>query len=192
MGQYKKVLRATGHRSFPDWASKQCPTNDHPTSGVSWDDAVAYARWVGKRLPTEAEWEYAARGGLEGKRYPWGDDENLAREYANFHGRHFTSSGVATDTWRYCAPVGSLKPNGYGLYDIAGNAMEWCSDWYSEDYYGKSPLHNPQGPSSGRERISRGGPWNYDLIYLRVTTRYKSSPTSRGVSGGFRCVLDVP
>jgi len=95
---------------------------------VSWNDATAYAKWASKRLPTKAEWEFAARGGLKSKEFPWGDEESIAREYANFCGV------LGRDQWdETTAPVGSFRPNGYGLHDMAGNVWEWFQDWYSED-----------------------------------------------------------
>ena len=124
---------------------------DHPVVCINIDDAKAYEELAGKRLPTEAEWEYASRGGLVGQRFPWGNDENwqrddpvgfpvLARDYANYDG----TGGL--DQWdNTTAPVGSFKPNGYGLYDLAGNAQEWCADWYDSNYYRDSPVNNPLG-----------------------------------------------
>jgi len=111
---------------------------------VSRHDATAYAKWVGKRLPTEAEWEFAARGGLVGKVFPWGDDMAVARDYAN------CNDIGGRDKWGYCAPVGSLKPNGYGLYDMSGNVWEWCQGSYDTDI--TSSDHN--------SRVLRGGSWD--------------------------------
>jgi len=169
VGQYKKFIQATGHRA-PNWSrvSKYSPTDSHPIVYVSWNDAQAYAKWVGKRLPTEAEWEKADRGGLVGKKYPWGDEApNAGGKYrANYNPGSYTEDG-----YEYCAPVGSFPPNGYGLYDMAGNVSEWCADWYDKNYYSFSPRKNPRGPASGQYRVIRGGSWVENDSDLRAADR---------------------
>jgi sulfatase modifying factor 1 len=188
--QYKKFMNATGYKSSSfwnpkDWDDPNFNAPNNPVVCVRWNDAKAYADWAGKRLPTEAEWEKAARGGLVGKRYPWGDDitHNNAN-YSKFDGK---------DVWEFTSPVGSFAPNDYGLYDMAGNVWEWCADWYIDDYYANSPKQNPKGPDSGRERVLRGGSWYsaYDdfVDYLRVDYRLYFSPPLVFYSAiGFRCV----
>lgn len=188
--QFRKFVEATGHKTDAekvmarlDWQTYATPDrDDHPVVLVSWNDAVAYAKWAGKRLPTEAEWEYAARGGLIGKKYPWGD-EPPARK-ANF------DRGRKTDILP-TEPAGSYEPNGYGLYNMAGNVAEWCQDWYESDYYKKSPPRNPTGPSSGQSRVIRGGSWYTDFNQLRNSARISESPEGYEFDRGFRCAKSV-
>ena len=176
--QYQKFMRATGHREPKYWNDSRFNQPNQPVVGVSWHDATVYARWAGKRLPTEAEWEYAARGGLEGRKYPWGDTIDSSK--ALYHQDSSTVKSVS---------VGSYSSNGYGLYDMAGNVWEWCADWYGSDYYSKSPSRNPQGPSSGSTRVLRGGSWYNVTVSLRVAGRNFFNPASTNYDGlGFRCV----
>jgi len=192
VGQYEKFIQATGHRT-PHWdVSQYSPSDDHPIVFVSWHDAMAYSEWAGKRLPTEAEWEKAARGGLVSKRYPWGD-ENPDGSLCNFADKNTDfdwSDRNVDDGYQYTAPVGSYQPNGYGLYDMAGNVWEWCSDWYDDNYYVNSPKSNPRGPSSGSKRVLRGGYWYGTIDYLRCSYREGYVLTDMYRDLGFRCVQD--
>jgi formylglycine-generating enzyme required for sulfatase activity len=175
---------------------------NHPVVQIAWDDAVAYAKWAGKRLPTEAEWEYAARGGLDQKTFCWGDEMKPGGKcMANVWQGTFPTTNTVEDGFRLTAPVGSFPPNGFGLHDMAGNVWEWCADWYSSGYYWRSPLKNPPGPAEGSlgddsgqmQRVRRGGSFlcaeNYCRRYL-PSARDKNPPDSSANHTGFRCVKD--
>ena len=185
--KFREFVRETGY-GYDRWddVAESSPTSRHPMIFVNWHDATAYCEWAGKRLPTEAEWEYVARGGLSGKRYLWGDNEDQARSYANYNGTN------GKDKWTRCAPVDSFKSNRYGLSDMAGNVYEWCADWYDEDYYNNSALRNPQGPSSGEDRVLRGGSWPNVSNLLRVACRFNFNPMGANFNCGFRCVSGSP
>jgi sulfatase modifying factor 1 len=177
--EFARFVEATGYRAEGEWKLFAGAGRErHPVVSVTWRDAAAFAAWAGKRLPTEAEWEAAARGGLEGKPYPNGDA--LAAEDATFEVED-DGSGART------TPAGSHRPNGYGLYDMAGNVWEWCADRYVEDAYARPPLHNPTGPERGASRVMRGGAWNSRPSDCRVSNRLEMTPTLLGPVFGFRC-----
>lgn len=185
LGQYKKFLKSTEHTPLPDWVDKITPDDNYPVIGVNWFDAKAYAEWAGKRLPTEAEWEYASRGGLIDKRFSHGNE--LTHTNANFIGKG------GADIWDHPSPVASFKPNNYGLFDVMGNVWEWCEDLYDENYYAVSEPENPKGPeSTPRERrVIRGGSWMSFKHFLRVALRNYQNPEMKNDHTGFRCVVDL-
>ena len=165
---------------------------------VSWNDAVAFCKWLGKkegktyRLPTEAEWEYACRAGTTTRYYSGDDPETLVKvgnvADAAFKNKFPDWIGTlkASDGYVFTAPVGQFKPNAFGLYDMHGNASQWCADWYGADYYGKSPVDDPKGPDAGRCRVLRGGTWNNGACFVRSAARYWLSPDDRHFITGFR------
>lgn len=178
--------------------------DNHPVVQISWDDAAAYAKWAGKRLPTEAEWEWAARGGIANAMFAWGDEPiDQGQTKANTWQGHFPDQNTKRDGYYTSAPVRSFKPNGYGLYEIAGNVWEWTADWYRPDYFAAinrpEGIKNPKGPDSSFDpdeptvpkRVQRGGSFlchdSYCASY-RVSARMKASPDTGLSHAGFRCV----
>jgi sulfatase modifying factor 1 len=181
--QYEAFLRETRHEKPRDWdAFGSSP--DRPVVGVSWLDCEAYCRWgesegMALRLPTEAEWERAARGGIEGHRYSWGD---AIPEWIPESGR-----GPLDGPW----PVNLGEPNAFGLYGIGANIHEWCADWYAPGYYAVSPERNPQGPGAGTRRASRGGAWRHAVTISRCAARSRIDPSFRYTDYGFRLARSV-
>ena len=192
-GRYREFVKATGHR-IPEhprdkkltlWQGSTVPDafKDHPVVNVDWYDADAYCKWAGRRLPTEAEWERAARG-TTGRRFPWGDMEPT-RTLANYLNQWRNGGGLE--------PVGS-HPQGAspeGVQDLQGNVWEWVTDWYDPHYYEKGPNRSPKGPPQGTRKVIRGSGWESEAPLLRSAHRLSSDPTNRNHSLGFRCAMDA-
>jgi formylglycine-generating enzyme required for sulfatase activity len=222
VGQFRSFAAATNHRtqaerdgwglSFDrdgyvreDGLSWQAPGffqgDDHPVVQVSWDDASAFCAWAGGRLPTEAEWEYAARGGVADARFVWGDTAdgirspraaNVADAAAQPHFPWWVVFPGYRDGFGWTAPVASFAANGFGLFDMAGNVWEWTTDWYAPTAYASSAVEDPRGPASGRSRVVRGSSWGDEPIVLRVSERSFQAPDHRSYFHGFRCARDEP
>ena len=180
--EYTAFLAATAHEAPRFWDDPRFNAPEQPVVGVSWFDAAGYCRWLSERtgrrwrLPTEAEREKAARGGLEGAAYPWGDDPGEA-------GGRFPQDAPR--------PAGLSAANGYGLLDMGYNVHEWCSDWYDAGYYSCSPERDPQGPPGGSRRASRGGAWRHQIKVSRCSARSSLDPAFRYNDYGFRVAQDV-
>ena len=175
--EYKMFVDVTAHRRPPHWTSGTYPLEqaNHPVTNVSWQDAEDYAEWVGKRLPTESEWEKAARGTL-GRTYPWGD----AFRKDNVNSTNEYGGTTAIDQF-----PGGGSP--YGVMDMCGNVQEWCSDWYYDDYYKTAPVDNPTGPAGGQYRVCRGGFYAENRMGVRCSQRHYAPPSTMQDHIGFRC-----
>jgi formylglycine-generating enzyme required for sulfatase activity len=184
-GEYAVFLRATGSATPPLWHDPNFDHPEQPVVAVSWFEAVKYCEWLSgstgrkHRLPTEAEWERAARGGAEDKLFPWGDDP--PQSLPNYSQRWKTGP----------EPVGRSAPNTFGLYDICQNVHEWCSDWYLEGCYAASPARNPRGPETGQRRASRGGSWRHHIKVTRCAARSSIPPQFQYADYGFRIASDL-
>lgn len=181
--EYARFLFETKHAEPAGWNDPAFSNSDQPVVGVSWFEAISYCEWLSKsqdetyRLPTEAEWEKACRGGLVDAEYAWGNDPPAAIEYFG---------GV----WQGPKPVGHWRPNGYGLFNLGDNVHEWCLDWYAETYYSSSPGRNPTGPQEGTRRVSRGGSWRHQIKASRAAHRSSLPPQYRYTDYGFRVVKE--
>jgi len=183
---YGLFLSATGFRPPPFWNDRNFNCPDQPVAGVSWFEAAQYCAWLTSqsglsyRLPSEAEWERAARGGIDGLLYPWGNDP--PQSLPNYETRWKTGP----------EPVGKGERNRFGLFDICANLHEWCSDWYQAEYYAISPAHNPHGPETGIRRASRGGSWRHHVKLTRCAARSSIPPQFQYADYGFRVACDLP
>ncbi len=182
--EYALFVQSTGHPPPSCLDDSKFNDPNQPVVAVSWLDAMSYCEWLSRvtgrnfRLPTEAEWECAARAGAEGKRYPWGDDEPQLQP-------HYNSRWIDGPE-----PGAQGSPNAYGLYDMCENVHEWCSDWYGAHYYSVSPPRNPRGPEAGSRRVSRGGSWRHQLKISRCAARSSIPPEFRYTDYGFRIACD--
>ncbi len=198
MSRYEAFLQATGHPAPPLWDAEAVgKVGDRPAVGLTWHDAEAYCKWAGKRLPTEAEWEKAARG-TDGRRFPWGHMQPFV-DIANYNRGVWVSyeitlapvkSGIKGMSIRHGLKTGGRSP--YGLYHMAGNAAEWVADWYDREYYQKSPKENPKGPATGEKRVIRGGSWSDQPVGVRTTTRISAESSFQDFTLGARCAMDAP
>lgn len=183
---YSRFLASSGTLMPPFWHDPNFNHPGQPVVGVSWHEAVRYCQWLSAatnnkyRLPTEAEWERSARGGVEDQAFPWGDEP--PQSLPNY-----------ADRWRAGPePVGQAAPNGFGLFDMCANVHEWCSDWFDPNYYASSPERNPRGPATGQRRASRGGSWRHHIKVSRCAARSSIPPEFQYADYGFRVACDAP
>jgi formylglycine-generating enzyme required for sulfatase activity len=194
---YRKGAKDWEEIKGADWRHPEGPSSNiedrmnHPVVQVSWNDASAFAEWAEKRLPTEAEWEYAVRGGRSQLAFPWGNKlEPGGNVFANFWQGTWPEENLLKDKYYYTSPAGSFSANDYGVHDMIGNVWEWCGDWYDEEYYQNSPVVNPGGPDEGTLRVARGGSWFCSQDYCgayRNAYRGRSPQDASFNNVGFRC-----
>lgn len=183
------------------WRHPEGPQSDldargaHPVVHVSWLDAAGFCEWSGTRLPTEAEWEYAARGGRNGHHFPWGDEREPGGEHLmNVFQGQFPAVNTTADGWVSTCPVGTFPANGFGLHEMTGNVWEWCADWFDPGYYSRSPRRDPTGPGNGQSRVIRGGSYICHESYCwryRVDSRSANTPDSTTGNTGLRVAADL-
>ncbi len=185
--KYKQFIESTNHPAPKYWEDERFNQPDQPVVGVSWFDAMAYARWKGRRLPTEAEWEKAARGN-DGRLYPWG------KKWEKGFNLFFVNIFGMEDRYKFTAPATYYQSGAspFGVLNMAGNVWEWCLDWYDPEYYKFSPELDPEGPEPKQMKVLRGGSWINNIDEVKATTRARNLPSVKNDIYGFRTVLPLP